>query len=393
MPRLGPDRLPKLRCHKRSGQAVVSLSGKDHYLGRFGTPAATERYEELVAQWLSNGRRPLAPAHPAPDLTVCELVVRFWDEHVVQHYRHADGTPTSEQECLRLALRPLRELFGSSPAAEFGPLKLRAVRERMIQAGLARRSINLHVGRIRRLFAWAVEHELVPPSVLQGLRAVLGLRAGRSQARETSPVRPVPEDDVDATLPHLPPRIAALVRLLALTGARIGELLPLRLRDVERSGKVWLYQPAHHKTAHHGHERTVAFGPKAQAIIRPWLSLDPDAPIFSPQASEAERSAARRAERQTPMTPSQSQRRATGRRFRQTYDADAVRRAITRACANAGVPRWTPHQLRHAAATRIRREYGLEAARAMLGHRSSAVTEIYAEADAGKVLEIAAEVG
>ena len=71
----------------------------------------------------------------------------------------------------------------------------------------------------------------------------------------------------------------------------------------------------------------------------------------------------------------------------------SYRRAIHRACESVNVPSWKPNQLRHNAATRIRREYGIEEARIMLGHQDAGVTEIYAERDRGKALEIAEEVG
>jgi integrase len=55
--------------------------------------------------------------------------------------------------------------------------------------------------------------------------------------------------------------------------------------------------------------------------------------------------------------------------------------------------RWHPHQLRHSAATRLRKQYGLEAARVVLGHRSAAVAEVYAEIDQTKARQIMGEVG
>jgi integrase len=55
--------------------------------------------------------------------------------------------------------------------------------------------------------------------------------------------------------------------------------------------------------------------------------------------------------------------------------------------------RWHPHQLRHNAATYLRREFGLEAARIILGHHSSAVTEIYAEKDEQQAVEAIIKVG
>ena len=66
---------------------------------------------------------------------------------------------------------------------------------------------------------------------------------------------------------------------------------------------------------------------------------------------------------------------------------------IQKACRAAGVPVWGPNRLRHNAATFLRKEFGLEAARVILGHTSSAVTEIYAEMDQKKAAEIMGAVG
>ena len=54
-------------------------------------------------------------------------MLRFFEQHVEEHYRHADGTPTSEVENFAYSLRPLKELYGHTMAAEFGPRALKAV--------------------------------------------------------------------------------------------------------------------------------------------------------------------------------------------------------------------------------------------------------------------------
>ena len=68
-------------------------------------------------------------------------------------------------------------------------------------------------------------------------------------------------------------------------------------------------------------------------------------------------------------------------------------RAVKRLCEKAGVPKWTPNQLRHNAGTEIRRKHGLEAARLILGHRSMATTEIYAEKELDMAIQIVKEMG
>jgi integrase len=59
----------------------------------------------------------------------------------------------------------------------------------------------------------------------------------------------------------------------------------------------------------------------------------------------------------------------------------------------AGVPQWHPHQLRHTAATDLRKQFDVETARIVLGHRTAFTTEIYAEADRAKALAAVATVG
>ncbi len=52
-----------------------------------------------------------------------------------------------------------------------------------------------------------------------------------------------------------------------------------------------------------------------------------------------------------------------------------------------------PHQLRHNYATRIRKDFGLEAAQILLGHSKADVTQIYAERDMNRAATVAAKIG
>jgi hypothetical protein len=74
MPRL-TNATPSYREHRPSGQAVVTLDGRDHYCGPHGTRPSRAEYDRLIGEWLANGRRPLTTAG---DLTVAELVAQFW---------------------------------------------------------------------------------------------------------------------------------------------------------------------------------------------------------------------------------------------------------------------------------------------------------------------------
>lgn len=188
MPRL-TTRPPAYVHHRPSGQARVRLGGRDFYLGPYGSEESRREYDRVVAEWLAAGRQ--APTRPAtaagsrvaPDgMTVTELVAAYW--RFADGYYVKGGQPTSEVHNIRLALRPLKDLYCHTPARDFGPLALKAVRDSLIGSGLLRSEINKRVGRIVRCFKWAVSEELVPPEVLQALKAVSGLRKGRSGAPE-----------------------------------------------------------------------------------------------------------------------------------------------------------------------------------------------------------------
>ena len=153
-------------------------------------------------------------ASPAADdapLTIDEPILAYF-KYAQTHYVK-NGEPTSEQGCLRQALRFVRQLYGPTPAAEFGPRALKNVRQAMVASGRARKSINKDVHRVRRVVRWAVEEELLSAGVHQQLRCVASLAKGKTNARETGKVPPVPDGDVEAILPHLPPPVAAMVRL------------------------------------------------------------------------------------------------------------------------------------------------------------------------------------
>jgi len=405
------SRLPSYRLHKPSGLAVVSIGGRDIYLGKFGTPESRAEYDRLMAEWLATGRRPIvAETASVADLTVSEMLLAYLDH--VDAYYVKNGKPTTEPVNIRLAIRPLRQLYGHTPAREFGPLRLKTVRQAMIDSGLCRSEVNKRVRHILRAFKWAVGEEMVPPSLHHGLKAVPGLRRGRADVRESEPVKPVLDAFVDAIKPYVSRQVWAMVELQRLSGMRPGEVCMMRSCDLETSGRVWVYTPESHKTEHHGRERRIFLGPTAQEVLRPWLRAELAAYLFSPAEAEAERHAEQRANRRTRVQPSQQNRRrrkprkAPGSKYTPGTYRQAIQYGIAKANAEAEqrareaglevptpIPHWHPHQLRHSAATRLRREFSLDVARAVLGHSSPVVTEVYAELDGAKAAEAMERVG
>ncbi|MFP6666708.1 MAG: site-specific integrase, partial [Pirellulales bacterium] len=278
MPKLN-NATPKYCKHKASGQAVVTIAGRDHYLGPHGTKASKIEYDRLIGEWLAAGR-PSRETFQTNDLTVAELAAAYW-KFANQYYRK-NGKATMTVYGVKVVLKHLRTMYGRSSAEEFGPLALKAIRQRMVDSGLARTSVNNNIARIRRIFKWAASEEMVTAAVYQALMTVDGLRKGKSEARETAPVLPVADDVVEQTLAKLPAVVADMVRLQRLTGCRPGEVCILRPCDVDVSGDVWAYRPESHKMEHHGRQRVIFIGPKAQEALRPYLLRDKAAHCFSP---------------------------------------------------------------------------------------------------------------
>jgi len=393
MPRLSSSFVPKYRKHRNSGQAVVTLAGVDHYLGPHGTRTSHNEYDRLIAEWLENGRQPTVSIEDG--LTLTELIVRYWK--FAESYYRKDGSCTREAPGIKRALKPVRELYGVKPAAEFGPIALKVVRSKLVEDGISRTYANAQIGRVKRMFRWAVNEELIPAETYQALVTVPGLRRGRTEARETSPVLPVDDSAVDATLPHLPDVVADMVRLQRITGMRPAELCMMRPSDLDRSDDVWTYRPESHKTEHHGRDRVIFLGPQAQEVLLRYLARDSQAYCFSPVDSEAKRLVEQEANRKTARScgniRGSNVKKKPKKKPGEKYDVNSYRRAIHRACDKAGVDRWSPNRLRHSAATEIRKRFGLEAAQVTLGHASADITQVYAERDNTLAIEVAAKIG
>jgi len=429
------------------GRARIRLDGRTFYLGRFGSPEARRLEDRIVGSYLANGRRlpagfrlsaetppspstsPERAANPAPPpvqpeapppppsaakpetITVGELCLRWitW----IEAERIIPGRDTSLLDGARQAAYCLRRHW-QMRAGEFGPRALaearlalanepyypggrrvatppgdtsttppikprknaRRPKPRTPPRYRSRSTVNDTIGRIRQMFRWAVARELVGPDRLEALRALEPLHPGQTKAIERPPVPAVPDAVFEATLPHLSPVLADLLRVARLTGTRPGEICRITARDIDMTGRVWIYTPARHKNQWRGHDRQIAIGPRAQAILRKYLADRPiTATMFSPRDAIATRG------------------RRASRIVRNAYDNDSLRRAVTRACADHGIPHWSPNQLRHARLEEVRAAFGLDAAQAVGGHKHARVTEIYAKAKHEKAAKAALKTG
>jgi integrase len=407
-------REPGYRLHKSTGQAYVNLGGKMFYLGSHGSQESLDRYARLKSEWLLNRQLPSLQSN-RPKVTMAEMCLSYL-EYALGYY----GAGT-EYCNLKLAVRPISELYATLPVTEFGPLQFKTVRNWWVSRETgktgktcSRGYVNRQCKRLLRVIKWAVGEGTVPSGVYETLRCIAPLKRGRTEAPETEPIKPVEQEVVDATLPFLTPILSDMVRFQLATGCRPGELVKITPTMVNRSAEVWTITLAAHKTAWRGRSRTIYVGPKAQSILVKYLVRESNEACFSPSESETQRRAEVHTRRTTP--PSCGNRPGSNRVARKpkkapgtSYTSHSYARAIFYACCRAfpapkGLDKkgkkewqrqhaWAPNQLRHSAATHIRQMYGLEAAQVLLGHAELTVTQVYAEKDHAKAILVARQIG
>jgi integrase len=298
-------------------------------------------------------------------LTISDLLDRYQTWAAEYYRKPITRRPTGEAEQMRYAVLPLRKVAGDlSPAAMSAEI-LEQCQQTMVDCGLSRKVINSRINRIRRVWRWAVKppRRWASPILLEDLRTIDPLKIGRTKAADYQDVQPVAEEHFRGLVAAvaeeglLPRRglwalqIATMLELHWYTGMRPGELCSMCKSELTDAGDLLLYKPVEHKTQHHGVERVIVIGQLGQSVLRPWL-----------------------------------QRVKTDRVF--AYRESSYRILIGRLTKRHHIPTFTPNQIRHSFATRMRALVGLEDTRPLLGHRHASTTEIYAQADKQKTIDV-----
>jgi integrase len=418
-------REPRLRWQRSSRRGFVRVHPfpPKYFKGEWPSPGPPrvkaprpiyEQYLQWLDLWRADQLAAYGPAGLDPVTAPTTARLRFpclsevwaaYDRRNLVYYRKG-GKVTSEVGVIRTACRIVDRLFGTLPAARFGPQELLKVRAEMVRLGWCRSSINTQVGRVRSMFKWAGRVEqgpLVPMSVYHTLREIEPLKRGRCNVPEAPRVRPVAWELIERTLPILGPVVRNIVRVHWLLGCRSQDVLKMRPCDLVTDAPcpacagvlpkrqrcaacacrgwvelaVWLYYPEGYKTQHHDHLAALRYriGPRGQEILRPLLDACPD--------------------RDSWVFPCKPIWGGTGR-----YSTNGYRYHITRLIDKAGrerpelgLERWSPRQIRHARLTEIRALHGVEVAQEWAQHQSLSTTEIYAEADERKLQCVALEMG
>jgi integrase len=286
----------------------------------------------------------------------------------------------------------LERKYGDLPAAEFGSLKLEALRNHFIEQGWTRNYINRMVRETRRVFRYAASRELIDAQVTTRLEMLEPLEEGFCQAPEGRETQPVDLDHVRLTAVLLSPVIKAMIELQAATGMRPSEVCNLKPSEVQkRPDGVWIYKPTRHKNSRRKKSRAIPIVGDVRITLGPYLNRDPDAFCFSPRESMAWFRQQQRKVRKSKVQPSHQnrKRRSPKKQPGEKYASTSYYRAIRDAAKRADIPHWYPYQLRHTAATVVREALGIEAAAALLGHARTDMTEVYAKIALEKAVQAA----
>ena len=355
--------------------------------GKYQSPESLAAFEKSLGFFLLHGtappwvgqpqQRPSSPAGPRTDLAEVLADGPTVEEICHQFTRHRmPGYCYSEQCHYRTAMRDLCFLYAARPADSIGKRELLEVRALFVRAGKCLKGCNGQTRRVKAVFQWAADHELVPDAVPLNLQALRNLKHGEAP---TPPRKQAVSDElVRQTCQHLPREAVDIINVLRHSGARSGELYQLRVKDLQMAAKdLWIYQPAKHKNAYRGHSRTILFGPQSLAILKRLVKgRRPEHHVFVRPTWDDPRNR----NRHTVGTP---------------WSRYALGSLIARTCKRFELPHWHPHQLRHAAASAAyNRDGGTAAAAQVLrGHATISTTERYITLDEGPAHEQARKFG
>lgn len=409
---MGRKRVWPPRVHIHKGEDRVFWNGRWWGLGPAGSAVARAEHGRLLALWSTD---PFAVPRSPDDYLLSALC---------REYISSDAVPESRRSQAAVALCLLQELHLATPAAAFDAPALAAWQNWLCglthqggpKVGMRRFNrtyVGMLTGIVKRMFKWGVATKRVRVEQYQELLTVEGPRRGK--VREPRPVEPADPAPGVAVLPLLRPPTRAILQLMRLSVARPDELCRMRPKDVHRDGqvrlpvagvvdldaaKVWVYLPDGHKTTHLSKPRWLVFGRRAQRVLRPFLeNRDPDAYCFDPREASAALLAERAAGRKTPLYQShlrlneERRKAAPKRRPGSRYTSRSLYHGLARACRKAGVPHFSPYQVRHRAFEDVDLKFGLDAAQHIGGHSSPQTTRRYAKRSFTQAAKVAREQG
>jgi integrase len=359
--------VPKYRIHKASGQARVTLNNKTYYLGKYGTKKSWEKYYELIENYTRNkyhhntDNKEINTTTPPTktsinNITCHQLCIEFLDDNKKTLRKPAYSKYKS-------VIKTVLQYYKKIPVNDFAPNSLMFIQDKWVKMNYTKDTITAYSQALKNIFKWGHLHYYVKPDTLLDLKLTPNSPHDEN-IKENRKVSPVPLDLVEKTLPHLPQNVQDIIRLQLHTAARPQDICNMTKNEINTSQEIWIYNPLNHKTKHKNKTRIIPLGPNAQKILTPYLTNTPEHQqrLFYTKKDK-------------PLTP------------------NIYSQYIRHCCKKEKLPHWHPNQLRHTAATELRKRYGIENTKILLGHTSIRTTQIYAETDMQKALTISKEIG
>ncbi|MCK6515679.1 tyrosine-type recombinase/integrase [Myxococcota bacterium] len=276
---------------------------------------------------------PIETPEPSSLRTIADLITKWMEtrerdpqlkpETLVSYAKRAKGVVAA---------------VGGEPLTDLGPAFMERLRDRLIATGLTQRGVNARQRLIRAAARWAAEEEILTHRPLPVVR----LRSAERVNLDYTPS----EDEALAALRRMSGETGLAATVLAITGARVSEVVTLKRGDLDLSGG-WLRLSG--KTGPRRFpliaELRALLADRGSSTEEPPTPTDPDTPLF--------------------------------RWLMRVPDA-AVRDQLALACRRAGVPRFTPHGLRRMVVNRILRAGAdITAAAELMGHSPSVMLSYY----------------
>ena len=350
---------PTLRKHQRN-RAFVRVKGKNIYLGKWDEQGpsieALAKYERFKAQYLDD-----QCFIPQSDPNIVQLSQAYL-EHCRQEYADYDtGEVSNTYVIIKRACDFLINMFGDYQAGDFGIKEFYSLVRDLERKQLSISYLRSIVCYIKKMFKWAIEPGLIKPDQVKELELLTMPKPKKGGAKKVQPIQRVDRQTVSMTLPFMSKPVAQMVEIQLATGCRAEHVRHLRLCDIEYldNGEA-LWTPCKDKSSHKRQRQAIPLSPKAQSIIQ--------------QASHREDGSLAHGHEYL-FRPSHAS-HARGKTS-ELYRDSSYRRAITRACEKAGIPPWTPHQVRKLVCHEIGNRWGTDGIRAVIGHADSRMADYY----------------